>query len=65
MREGERAHLSIIMEPVASLVQTCPQEAGPSLGASLRADWANEEDGGGKRVRQAGAGRSSGLGVRH
>lgn len=37
----------------ASLARTHPWEAGPSLGANVRADWANAEDG----DREAGAGR--------
>lgn len=54
MGEGEKVPLSIIRETMASLVQTCPQEARPSLGANLRADgwrW--------KRGREAGQSRTA------
>lgn len=52
--EGEEVSLRLIREDMASSVQTCPQEARPSLGANLRAEGANEENGGGKRGREAG-----------
>lgn len=51
---GEEVSLRVIREDMASSVQTCPQEARPSLGANLRAEGANEENGGGKRGREAG-----------
>lgn len=48
MGAGEKVPASLIPEPVASWAQTHPQGAAPSLGISLRADRANEEDGRGK-----------------